>query len=93
MYPNCKIQISSLTEDITIFLRATHVCFNIKGTFGKTLALMSPNIKHAYIPQYNTPGETWNIEFKVNKYPIAETYTQPGQWTASDEQIALMLSS
>jgi hypothetical protein len=93
MYPNCKIQISSVTNDITTFLRATHVCFNSVGTFGQTLALMSPNIKQAYIPQYNNPGETWNVDFKVNKYPIAETYTQPGQWTASDEQIALMLSS
>jgi hypothetical protein len=93
MYPNCKIQISSITEDVTTFLRATHVCFNIKGTFGKTLALMSPNIKHAYITQYNTPGETWNVEFKVNQYAISDTYIQPGQWTASDEQIALMLSS
>jgi len=93
MYPNCKIQISSVTNDITTFLRATHVCFNRTGTFGQTLALMSPNIKSAYIPEYIELGETWNVDFKVNKYPIAETYTQPGQWTASDEQIALMLSS
>ena len=93
MYPNCKIQTSSVTEDVTIFLRATHVCFNRTGTFGRTLALMSPNIKSAYIPEYIQPAGIWNIEFKVNKYPISDTYIQPGQWTASDEQIALMLSS
>jgi hypothetical protein len=95
MYPNCKIQILSLTEDVTTFLRATHVCFNTQGTFGETLALMSPNIKIAYIPEYTEPIRinNWNVDFKVNQYPIADTYIQPGQWTASDEQIALMLSS
>jgi hypothetical protein len=95
MYPNCKIQILSLTEDVTTFLRATHVCFNTQGTFGETLALMSPNIKTAYIPEYTEPIRinNWNVDFKVNEYPIADTYIQPGQWTASDEQIALMLSS
>lgn len=94
MYPNCKIQISSLTEDVTTFLRATYVCFNTSGTFGMTLALMSPNIKMAYIPEYTgSTNHDWNVDFKVNKYAIADTYIQPGQWTASDEQIALMLSS
>jgi len=95
MYPNCKIQISSLTEDVTTFLRATHVCFNSVGTFGETLALMSPNIKQAYTPEYTEPIRinNWNVEFKVNQYAISDTYIQPGQWTASDEQIALMLSS
>ena len=95
MYPNCTIQTSSVTEDIITFLRATYVCFNRKGTFGETLALMSPNIKTAYIPEYTEQIRiiNWNVDFKVNQYPIADTYIQPGQWTASDEQIALMLSS
>jgi hypothetical protein len=94
-YDNCIIQSSKLVNDIITFLQATHVCFNIKGTFGITLALMSPNIKAAYIPKYKNDGENWHWHkaFKVNYYELSDTYIQPGEWNASDEQINQMITS
>jgi hypothetical protein len=92
-YDNCIIQSSKLVNDITTFLQATHVCFNTSGTFGETLALMSPNIKAAYIPKYKDSTTNWNISFKVNQYEISDTYIQPGEWNASDEQINQMITS
>lgn len=92
-YDNCTIQSSKLVNDVSTFLQATYVCFNIKGTFGITLALMSPNIKAAYIPKYKNDGENWHTGFKVNYYELSDTYIQPGEWTASDEQINQMITS
>ena len=92
-YDNCKIQSSKLLDDVSTFLQATHVCFNTSGTFGETLALMSPNIKAAYIPKYKDSTTNWNISFKVNQYEISDTYIQPGEWNASDEQINQMITS
>jgi len=91
MYPNCTIQTSKLINDVSTFLKATHVCFNSEGTFGSTLALMSPNIKMAYVACYTSPFNTPS-DINVKSYLFSD-YIQPGQWTASDEQIKQMLDS
>ena len=91
-YSNCTIQSSKLIDDITTFLQATHLCFNSVGTFGETLALMSPNVKFAYIPKYKNTSYEWNVNFKVTEYALPDTYIQPGEWTASAEQISKMIT-
>jgi hypothetical protein len=92
---NCIIQTSRLVDDVATFLNATHVCFNTEGSFGQTLALMSPNIKVAYTTNYlSQPAtEAWSVDFDVRLYDIPATYIKSGEWTASDDQIKLMLSS
>jgi hypothetical protein len=91
MYPNCTIQTSKLINDVTTFLKATHVCFNSTGTFGTILAFMSPNIKMAYVACYTGPFNG-PADMNVKSYVFPD-YIQPGQWRATDEQIKQMLDS
>jgi hypothetical protein len=52
---------------------------------------MSPNIKMAYVACYTGPFKG-PADMNVKSYVFPD-YIQPGQWTASDEQIKLMLDS
>ena len=92
-YDNCRIQSSNLIDDVASFLQATHVCFNAAGLFGKLLCLMSPNVEVAYIPRYKVSKDDWNLNFEVKQYVLSDTYIQPGEWNASNEQISQMIES
>jgi len=92
IYPNCIIQTSTVINDVSTFLKATHVCFNSAGTFGRILASMSPNVKMAYTAVYLDTNLNWPTDINVKSYLFSD-YIQPGQWTASDEQIKQMLDS
>jgi hypothetical protein len=92
MYPNCIIQTSTLINDASTLLKATHVCFNSAGTFGSTLAFISPNVKMVYIARYVDNNFNWPTDINIKSYLFPD-YIQPGQWTASDEQIKQMLDS
>jgi hypothetical protein len=64
-YPNTTIQTSSVIEDCSVVLQASHFLCNSQGTFGHMLALMSKNIKNLYLPYYFKPE---NVVFTDNSF-------------------------
>lgn len=74
-----------------LLMGATRLCFGI-STFAGTAALLSPAVRHLYIP---TRPHAW-IPAKeatcwaTHEYAISN-YVRPGEWKATPEQLALMM--
>lgn len=78
----------SVQDDVLTILNATDLVM-CHSTFSWCLALMSRNLRRLYLPA-SFPIRSVD-DFAIDTYSF-DNYIEPGEWTCSDAQLALMVS-
>jgi len=93
---NVTVQSGTIEEDFNILLNAKNLCLSGVGTFGIAAALLSPHLKNLYFSDIylrtHLNPEMISTSIMKHKYVIPD-YLVPGEWSNSERDRKLMLSS